>query len=155
MFLTFFHSLRENGISVSLHEYLTLLRALKIEVIGYSIDEFYALCKTIMVKNEEQLDRFDRIFGAYFKGIEMISDDVLETKIPKEWLEKMLSKHLSDEEKEEIKKLGGLDALMERFRELMEEQKERHGGGNKWIGTGGTSPFGSGGYHPEGFRMGP
>jgi uncharacterized protein with von Willebrand factor type A (vWA) domain len=155
VFLTFFHSLRENGIPVSLHEYLTLLRALKAEVIGYSIDEFYALCKTIMVKNEAQLDRFDQVFGAYFKGIEMISDDLLETRIPRGWLEKILSRHLSEEEKEAIKKLGGLDALMDRFRELMEEQKERHGGGNKWIGTGGSSPFGAGGYHPEGFRMGP
>ncbi len=155
MFLTFFHSLRQNGIPVSLHEYLNLLHALKSEVIGHSIEEFYALSKSIMVKKEAQLDRFDKVFGAHFQGIEMISDDLLETQIPKSWLENMMNKFLSEEEKEKLEKLGGLDALMERFKELMEEQKERHQGGNKWIGTGGTSPFGSGGYHPEGFRMGP
>ncbi len=155
MFLKFFHRLRENGIPVSLHEYLNLLQALKSEIIGYSIDEFYALCKSIMIKKEAHLDRFDMVFGAHFKGIEMISDDLLETSIPKNWLEQMMSRHLSEEERAAIEKLGGLDALMERFRALMEEQKERHGGGNKWIGTGGTSPFGAGGYHPEGFRMGP
>jgi uncharacterized protein with von Willebrand factor type A (vWA) domain len=155
MFLSFFYKLRTNGIPVSLHEYLTLLQALQLEVAEYSIDAFYALCKSIMVKKEAQLDRFDQIFGAHFRGVEMISESLLKTTIPEEWLKDMLTNHLSEEEKAAIEKLGGLDALMDRFRELMEEQQEKHQGGNKWIGTGGTSPFGAGGYHPEGFRMGP
>ncbi|MEL6868092.1 MAG: VWA domain-containing protein, partial [Bacteroidota bacterium] len=154
MFLQFFFLLKSNGIPVSLHEYLHLMEALKKEVIGYRVEDFYALCKTIFIKQETQLDRFDQLFGQYFKGLESITDDVLAAKIPKDWLEKDWIRNLSEEEKAMIEKMGGLDELMKRFRELMEEQKERHQGGNKWIGTGGTSPFGAHGQNPEGFRMG-
>lgn len=154
MFLNFFYSLKKHGIPVSLHEYLTLMEALKQGIIAMNIDDFYALCKTIMVKQENHLDRFDKLFGAYFKGLEDIPDDFFETQIPKSWLEKHLMNSLSEEEKAQIEKLGGFDALMERFKELLKEQNERHEGGNKWIGTGGTSPFGANGYNPEGFRIG-
>ncbi len=154
MFLNFFYTLRIHGLSVSLHEYLTLMDALKKEVIDYSLDDFYALCKTIMVKQESHLDRFDKVFGHFFKGMEAIPDDFFTKKIPKDWLFKNFLNSLSDEEKEAIEKMGGLDALMERFQELLKEQRERHEGGSKWIGTGGTSPFGAYGYNPEGFRIG-
>ena len=154
MFYNFFYGLRTHGIKVSLHEYLTLMEALKKEITDYSVEDFYALCKTIMVKQEAQLDRFDKVFGHYFKGMELIPDDFFTKKIPEDWLKSQLRKMLSEEEMEKIEKLGGLDALMERFRELLEEQKERHASGNKWIGTGGTSPFGANGYNPEGFRIG-
>ncbi|MEL7020273.1 MAG: VWA domain-containing protein [Bacteroidota bacterium] len=154
MFLTFFYTLRQQGIRASLHEYLTLMEALQKRIIGYSVDEFYALTKAIFVKMETQLDRFDKVFGHYFQGIEELPDDFFTQQIPADWLKKTLMNELSEEEKAAIEKMGGLDALMERFRELMEEQKEEHHGGNKWIGTGGTSPFGHSGHHPEGFRIG-
>lgn len=154
MFFNFFFALRRHGIPVSLHEYLALMEALQKGVIGYSLEEFYALTKSLFVKQESQLDRFDQLFGQYFKGLDEIPDDFFTTKIPKDWLEKYLLNQLSEEEKAKVEKLGGLDALLERFKELLEEQKEAHSGGNKWIGTGGTSPFGHGGYHPEGFRIG-
>lgn len=154
MFFQFFFQLRGAGLPASLHEYLTLMESLKKKVIQKNIDDFYALTKSIFVKQESQLDRFDMVFGSYFKGIEALPDDFFEQKIPKEWLEKVLKNQLTEEEKAAIEKMGGLDALMERFRELMEEQNEEHHGGNKWIGTGGTSPFGAYGYHPEGFRIG-
>ncbi len=155
MFLDFFFQLRQQGIPVSLHEYLSLMEALQKGVIGYRVEEFYGLCKAIFVKQEGHLDRFDQLFAQYFKGIEMISDDVLLKKVPRDWLREQLLRQLSEEEKAAIEKLGGLDALLDRFKELLEEQRERHAGGNKWIGTGGTSPFGGMGYHPEGFRLGP
>ncbi|MEL6925623.1 MAG: VWA domain-containing protein, partial [Bacteroidota bacterium] len=154
MFLNFFYDLKKHGLPVSLHEYLTLMEALKKKLTSYSIDDFYSLSKIIMVKHESQLDRFDRVFGHHFKGLEAIPDDFFEKKIPKSWLLNQLMNHLSEEEKAAIEKMGGLDALMERFRELLEEQQGRHAGGNKWIGSGGTSPFGANGYHPEGFRVG-
>ena len=154
MFLEFFYQLKKHGLPVGTQEYLTLMDAMNKGVIGYRVNDFYALCKTIMVKQESHLDRFDIIFGAYFKGLEDIPDDFFTKDIPADWLKKMLGKVLSPEEIEKIEKLGGLDALMERFKELMEEQKKRHNGGNKWIGTGGTSPFGAYGYNPEGFRIG-
>ncbi|MEO0777525.1 MAG: VWA domain-containing protein [Bacteroidota bacterium] len=154
MFLDFFYQLRQQGIPVSLHEYLGLMEALQKGVIGHRVDEFYALCKAIFIKQEAHLDRFDQLFGQYFKGIESIADDVLLQKVPLDWLRKQLRRQLSEEEKAAIDKLGGLDALLDRFKALLEEQRERHAGGNKWIGTGGTSPFGAGGYHPEGFRTG-
>ena len=154
MFLSFFYALRRHGLAVSLHEYLALMEALQKGVIGYSIDEFYALTKALFVKQEAHLDRFDLIFGQYFQGLDEIPDDFFTTQIPDEWLQKYFLDQLSDEEKAKIEKLGGLDALMERFQELLKEQREAHTGGNKWIGQGGTSPFGSYGYHPEGFRVG-
>lgn len=139
---------------MSLHEYLHLMEGLKKGVVGHSIDDFYVLCKTIMVKHEAQLDRFDKLFGLYFKDMQDIPDDLFEKSIPLDWLQNDFFNNLSDEEKEAIEKMGGLDALMDRFRELMAEQEERHEGGNKWIGTGGTSPFGANGFNPEGFRIG-
>lgn len=154
MFLSFFYALRQHGLPVSLHEYLSLLEALKKGVIGHSVEEFYALSKAIFVKQEAHLDRFDLIFGQYFQGLEEIPDGFFETQIPEEWLRKHLINQLSEEERAELEKLGGLDALLERFRELLKEQREGHAGGNKWIGTGGTSPFGAYGYNPEGFRIG-
>ncbi|MCH2081629.1 MAG: VWA domain-containing protein [Saprospiraceae bacterium] len=154
MFLNFFYTLRKQGIPVSLHEYLALMEALQKGLCDNDIDAFYALSKSLFVKNEGHLDRFDMVFGAYFKGLEEIPDDLLETQVPPEWLIKDFWNQLSEEEKEAIEKMGGLDALMERFKELLEEQDEAHNGGNKWIGKGGTSPFGAGGYNPEGFRIG-
>lgn len=153
MFLDFFILLRDNGFKVSLHEHLTLLKALEKGIISASVDEFYALSKSIYVKHENKLDRFDMLFGHYFKGLEYIPEDLIFI-IPNEWLRKNMLKNLSDEEKEMIKAMGGLDKLIERFKELLEEQKKRHEGGRKWIGTGGTSPFGAFGYNPEGFRVG-
>lgn len=154
MFLTFFFTLRKHGIKVSLHEYLALMDALKKQVIGYNVDEFYALTKAIFVKQEGHLDRFDKVFGHYFQGLEDIPDDFFTSTIPKDWLDRFFQNELSDEEKEKIKAMGGLDELLKRFQELLEEQKEAHSGGNKWIGVGGTSPFGHSGYNPEGFRIG-
>lgn len=154
MFLSFFYALRQHGLPVSLHEYLSLMEALSKGIIGYSVDEFYALSKAIFVKNEAHLDRFDLIFGQYFQGLEAIPDNFFETEIPADWLKKHLLNQLSEEERAKMEKMGGLDALMERFRELLEEQREAHAGGNKWIGTGGTSPFGAYGFNPEGFRIG-
>ena len=112
------------------------------------------LSKAIFVKQEAHLDRFDQLFGQFFKGLEEIPDDFFTTMIPKEWIQDYFLNQLSEEEKARIEKMGGLDALMDRFKELLEEQQENHAGGNKWIGTGGTSPFGHGGYNPEGFRIG-
>ncbi len=153
MFLDFFFLLRENGLKVTLREYLDLLEGLEKEVSGPSIDEFYYLSKAVLVKNEGQLDRFDVLFGQYFrKHIGQSGLDTVET--PEEWLRRQYQRELTEEEKAMIEAMGGLDALIERFRELWEEQEGRHEGGNKWIGTGGTSPFGNGGYNPEGFKIG-
>lgn len=154
MFLSFFYALRKNGIPVSLHEYLALMEALKQNIIKYNVEDFYGLSKAIFVKTEGHLDRFDKIFGEYFKNLEAIPDNFFETEIPGDWLKKFFQNELSEEEREKLEKLGGLDALMDRFKELLEEQNEEHNGGNKWIGTGGTSPFGHSGYNPEGFRIG-
>lgn len=154
MFLNFFFALKKHGVPVSLHEYLTLMKSLKLGLSGYNVDNFYALCRTIMVKQESHLDRFDLIFGQHFKGMEDIPDDFFSTKIPPSWLEGFFRRHLSESERRAIEKMGGLDALMERFKELLSEQAGSHHGGNKWIGKGGTSPFGADGYNPEGFRIG-
>ena len=156
MFVPFFHALRSAGIPVSLREYLTFLEGMSRGLVTYDIDGFYFLSRTAMVKDERNLDKFDRAFAAAFKGIEQISlSDVLEAvDIPGDWLEKMAEKHLSPEEMEEIKSLGGFDALMEALKKRLEEQDSRHQGGSKWIGTAGTSPFGAHGYNPEGVRTG-
>ncbi len=154
MFFRFFYALRRQGIGVSLHEYLTLMEALREGLAGYRVEDFYALSRAIFVNDESQLDRFDMVFDAHFRGIEWLPDDFFTKAIPREWLENEFMRSLSDEEKARIEKLGGLDALMERFQQLLAEQKEAHQGGDKWIGTGGTSPFGHSGYHPEGFRLG-
>ncbi|MCF3596200.1 VWA domain-containing protein [Rhodobacteraceae bacterium LMO-12] len=156
MFVPFFDALRSAGIPVSLREYLTFLEGMSSGLVTYDIDGFYYLARTAMVKDERNLDKFDRAFAAAFKGIEQISlSDVLEAvDIPGDWLEKMAEKHLSKEEMDEIKSLGGFDALMDALKKRLEEQDSRHQGGSKWIGTAGTSPFGAYGFNPEGVRIG-
>lgn len=152
MLIDFFYSLRHAKLPVSVKEYLTMLEALKAQVIAPSIDEFYYLARMTLVKDEKHFDKFDQTFAAYFKGVENLVD--WKSDIPLDWLQKTLERELSPEEKAKIEAMGGLDKLMERLKQLLEEQKEKHEGGNKWIGTGGTSPFGHGGYNPEGIRIG-
>jgi hypothetical protein len=156
MFLPFFENLRKAGVPVSLREYLDFLGAMGTGLVTYDIEGFYYLARAAMVKDERKLDRFDQAFAATFKGLEEISPaQVLEAvDLPAEWLERMAEKHLSDAEKAEIEALGGFDKLMETLRDRLKEQQGRHQGGNKWIGTAGTSPFGAYGYNPEGVRIG-
>ena len=156
MFLPFFENLRTAAIPVSLREYLSFLAGMKAGIVTYDIEGFYYLARTAMVKDERNLDKFDRAFAATFKGLEDISfGDVIEAvNIPGEWLEKMAEKHLSEEERAEIEALGGFEKLMETLQERLKEQEKRHQGGNKWSGTAGTSPFGAYGYNPEGVRIG-
>src|ERR1700761_2486030 len=139
MLIDFFYSLRAARLPVSVKEYLTLLEALKANVIAPSLDEFYYLARLTLVKDVQYFDKFDQAFGAYFKGVATKSELALD---------------VSPEEKAQIEAMGGLDKLMDRLKELFDEQKDRHEGGNKWIGTGGTSPFGTGGYNPEGILIG-
>ena len=153
MFLNLFFMLREAGIPVGIKEYLDLLATLNHNLAQFSTERFYALCRATMVKHEQYYDRFDLVFGYLIGKLQELPDDLWQ-QIPDEWLKKDFERLLTDEEKALIESLGGLEALMERFEELMAEQKERHAGGNKWIGTGGTSPFGAYGYNPEGFRIG-
>jgi uncharacterized protein with von Willebrand factor type A (vWA) domain len=152
MLIDFFFSLKNAKIPVSVREFLTLLEAMKKNVIEPSIDQFYHLAKMTLVKDESNFDKFDRAFGAYFQGIEKLI--ALNPDIPLDWLEQKIKRELSAEEKAAIEKMGGLEALKKRLEELLNEQKEKHEGGNKWIGTGGSSPFGHGGYNPEGIRIG-
>ncbi|EPX81301.1 vWA domain-containing protein [Litoreibacter arenae] len=156
MFLPFFDNLRAAKIPVSLREYLAFLEGMQAGLVTYDIDGFYYLARTVMVKDERHLDRFDRAFAHTFQGLEQITtEDVLEAMdLPDDWLRKMAEKHLSEEERAEIEALGGFDKLMETLKKRLEEQKGRHQGGNKWIGTAGTSPFGAYGYNPEGIRIG-
>ena len=156
MLIDFFYTLRAAKLPVSVKEYLTLLEALQAQVVGpgsnaCSMDDFYFLSRLILVKDEKHYDKFDRAFGAYFKGVEMLTDFTKD--VPLDWLEKILQKELTPEQKADIEKMGW-DELMETLKKRLEEQKERHEGGNKWIGTGGTSPFGNGGYNPQGIRIG-
>ncbi|MGH8462370.1 MAG: vWA domain-containing protein [Stenotrophobium sp.] len=153
MLFNFFFALRAAGLKPSLSEFLMLLEALSQHVAIFSLDDFYHLSRTTLVKDETQFDRFDRAFAAYFKGIESVFAD-LNGEIPDEWLKAMAQRLLTDEEKAKIEALGGLEKIMETLRQRLEEQKKRHEGGNKWVGTGGTSPFGNGGYNPEGVRIG-
>ena len=156
MFLPFFENLRAVGVPVSLREYLSFLDGMAKGLVTYDVDGFYYLARTAMVKDERNLDKFDRAFATTFQGLEQISlDAVLQAvDIPSDWLEKLAEKHLSDEEKAEIEALGGFEKLMETLKERLKEQEGRHQGGNKWIGTAGTSPFGAYGYNPEGVRIG-
>jgi uncharacterized protein with von Willebrand factor type A (vWA) domain len=153
MLIRFFFMLREGGLKVSITEFLTLLEVLEKRVCGYSVDEFYYLSRASLVKDEAYYDRFDRVFSEHFKGIKSIfgEDDA---EIPEDWLRRHYERLLSDEEKAMVESLGGWEKLMETLRQRLEEQKERHEGGSKWIGTGGTSPFGAYGYNPEGIRIG-
>lgn len=152
MLLEFFFALREAGVPASLREYLTLLEALERGVAFGRLDDFYHLARATLVKDEKYFDRFDRVFGHVFQGMELDLDD-LQRAIPEDWLKKQVEKFLSDEEKRQLDALGW-DELMRRLRERLAEQHERHQGGNKWIGTGGTSPFGAWGYNPAGVRIG-
>jgi uncharacterized protein with von Willebrand factor type A (vWA) domain len=153
MFPSFLYQLRAAGLPVSITEYLTLMGAMQENVAAYSIDDFYYLSRATLVKDERHLDKFDRIFAEVFKGLEK-PQGTEATEIPEEWLRKIAEKNLTAEERAQIEALGGFEKLMETLRKRLEEQKERHQGGNKWIGTGGTSPFGAYGYNPEGVRIG-
>ena len=153
MFATFVQQLRTAGLPVSITEYLALMGAMKANVAAYDIDDFYFLARATLVKDERHLDRFDRVFATVFQGLEHPPGDPA-TDIPDEWLRKIAEKNLSPEEMAAIEAMGGFEKLMETLRQRLEEQKERHQGGSKWIGTGGTSPFGAYGYNPEGIRIG-
>ena len=153
MLVNFFMTLRNERLPVSLTELFSLLECLKNNMAYADVDQFYYLSRLCMVKDEKNFDKFDRAFAKYFEGVEYL-DELLQLEIPDDWLRKEFESLLSDEEKAKIEALGGLEKLMEEFRKRMEEQKKRHQGGNKWIGTGGTSPFGAYGYNPEGIRIG-
>src|SRR3974377_701829 len=151
--VSFFQELRSAGVPVPLREYLDLMQALEADLASRRIEDFYYLSRAALVKDERNLDKFDRVFGHVFKGLELMSDAV-EAEIPAEWLKKLAEKYLTEEEKKEIEALGGVDKLMETLKKRLAEQKGRHQGGSKWIGTAGTSPFGAYGYNPEGVRIG-
>ncbi|HYQ38104.1 MAG TPA: VWA domain-containing protein [Pseudomonas sp.] len=153
MLLNLFTEMRAARVPVSLRELLDLLEALERQVVFADMDAFYYLARTVLVKDERHFDKFDRAFAAYFNGLQSL-DAALEALIPEDWLRKEFERSLSAEDKAQLKSLGGLEQLLEAFKQRLAEQKERHAGGNKWIGTGGSSPFGSGGYHPEGIRVG-
>ena len=156
MFLPFFENLRKGGVPVSLREFLSFLDGLAAGIATYDVDAFYYLARAALVKDERHLDKFDRAFATSFEGLESISfDDVVKAMdLPEDWLRKLAEKTLSEEEKAEIQSLGGFDKLMETLKQRLEEQKGRHQGGSKWVGTAGTSPFGAYGYNPEGVRIG-
>jgi uncharacterized protein with von Willebrand factor type A (vWA) domain len=158
MFIGFFLALRAAGIKACLREFLTLQEAMQSDLVDYDIDTFYFLARATLVKDERLLDKFDKVFGESFKGIlqpkPIGTNGLAPQDIPEEWLRKLAEKHLTDEEKAEIAALGGFEKLMETLRQRLAEQKERHQGGSKWIGTAGTSPFGAQGYNPEGVRIG-
>src|SRR5438067_3670409 len=151
MLVEFFLHLKSFKLPVSTREFLTLLEALEQRVVSLSIDDFYALSRMCLVKDEQQFDRFDLAFGTYFKNVDAIFD--IRAEIPHEWLRKEFLRHLSEEDKKLIESLGGLDKLLETFRERLEEQRKRHAQGRKWIGTGGTNSFGAYGYNPECIRV--
>ncbi|QQD16749.1 hypothetical protein I6N98_10110 [Spongiibacter nanhainus] len=153
MLVQFFLGLRNAGIPATLRELMDLLSGLEARLAFMDVDEFYQLARVCLVKDEKYYDRFDKAFGAYFNDLATL-DDVIEAMIPDDWLRSEFLKQLSEEEKAKIESLGGLDKLIEEFKKRLDEQKKRHAGGNKWIGTGGTSPFGHSGYHPEGIRVG-
>lgn len=156
MFLPFFETLRANKVPVSLREFLSFLEAMRAGLVTYDVEGFYYLARAAMVKDERNIDKFDRAFAQAFDGLKAITlEQVLETvDLPADWLEKMAEKHLSETERAEIEALGGFDKLMETLRERLKDQQGRHQGGSKWIGTAGTSPFGAYGYNPEGVRIG-
>ena len=152
MLTGFFLHLKSHRLPVSTREYLTLLEALDARVVSLSIDDFYALARTCLVKDEQLFDRFDVAFASYFRGVDVALD--VRAGIPEDWLRREFLRHLSEEDRRRVEALGGLDKLLETFRKRLEEQRGRHAGGSKWIGTGGTSPFGAYGYNPEGIRVG-
>src|SRR3954463_4641399 len=153
MFVTFFHELKSAGVPVTLREYLTLMEAMDHDLASRRVEDFYYLSRAALIRDERNLDKFDRVFGHVFKGLDLLSDAVV-VDIPAEWLKKLAEKYLTDEEKKMVEAMGGLDKLLETLRQRLAEQKGRHQGGSKWIGTAGTSPFGAYGYNPEAVRIG-
>jgi uncharacterized protein with von Willebrand factor type A (vWA) domain len=153
MFVTFFHELKAAGVPVTLREYLTLMQAMDADLASRRVEDFYYLSRATLVKDERNLDKFDRVFGHVFKGLDLVGDG-LKAEITAEWFKKLAEKFLTDEEKKLVEAMGGLDKLLETLRKRLAEQKGRHQGGNKWIGTAGTSPYGAYGYNPEGVRIG-
>ena len=155
MFLPFFLELKAAGVPVSLREYLTLIEALDDGMVLYDVEGFYFLARSTLVKDERFIDRYDRVFSHYFRGVEAVSGEGTDPRaLPEEWLRRLAEKHLTDEEKKLVESLGGFEKLMDTLKERLEEQQKRHQGGSKWIGTAGTSPFGAYGYNPEGVRIG-
>ena len=154
MLINFFRGLRDAGVPVSISELLDLLAGLQRRIVYADVDDFYYFARACMVKDEKYFDRFDKAFGRYFKDLEAL-DDIIEALLPDDWLRSEFMASLSEEDKAKIESLGGLEKLIEAFKQRLQEQRERHEGGNKWIGTGGSSPFGQQGYHPEGIRVGP
>jgi uncharacterized protein with von Willebrand factor type A (vWA) domain len=152
MLVNFFQGLKDGGVPVTPRELLDLLAAMNRQLVFGSIDDFYNLSRAVLVKDEKYYDRFDRAFGLHFRDLEGV-DDVIEALIPDDWLRSEFAKQLSEEDKAKIESLGGLEKLIDEFKKRLEEQEKRHEGGNKWVGTGGTSPFGNDGYHPEGIRV--
>ncbi|MDH3579486.1 MAG: VWA domain-containing protein [Hyphomicrobiales bacterium] len=153
MFVNFFHELKAARLPVTLREYLTLMQALESDLAEKRVEDFYYLSRAALVKDERNLDKFDQVFGHVFKGLDLMSE-TLETEIPQEWLKALTERYLTEEEKAQIKALGGWEKIMEELKKRLEEQKGRHEGGSKWIGTGGTSPYGAYGYNPAGIRIG-
>ena len=153
MFISFFIELKDAGVPVTLREYLTLMQGMDADLPSRRVEEFYYLARATLVKDERNLDKFDRVFGHIFNGLESI-EAAIEADIPAEWLKKLAEKYLTEEEKKQIEAMGGLDKLLETLRQRLAEQKGRHQGGSKWIGTAGTSPYGAYGYNPEGVRIG-
>ena len=155
MLLPFFTALRDARVPVSMKEWLHLMQAMDAGVADGKVEDFYHLSRAVLVKDEKHYDRFDQVFGKVFKGVETVgAGDAITADVPADWLKLLNEKYLTDEEKAQIEALGGFDKLMETLKQRLEEQQGRHQGGNKWIGTGGTSPFGHGGYNPEGVRIG-
>lgn len=153
MFVTFFQDLKAAGVPVTLREYLTLMEALDADLASRRVEDFYYLSRATLVKDERNLDKFDRVFAKTFEGLDLMSE-ALTAEIPSEWLKKLAEKYLTEEEKKLIQSMGGLDKLLEILKQRLAEQKGRHQGGSKWIGTAGTSPYGAYGYNPEGVRIG-
>jgi uncharacterized protein with von Willebrand factor type A (vWA) domain len=155
MFIDFFLQLRDADVPCSLREYLTLIEAVESGHAAFDLEGFYYLSRSALVKDERNLDKFDRVFGTVFKGLEPPEGEAeADHEIPEEWLRKLAEKILTEEEKQQIEAMGGFDKLMQTLKKRLEEQKKRHQGGSKWIGTAGTSPFGAYGYNPEGVRIG-
>src|SRR3954463_7942161 len=153
MLVKFFFELRKGGVPVTLTEFLTLLEGLRAGVAWASARDFYFLARTTLVKDERHYDRFDRVFAEIFNGAQKLFEEIVAT-VPDEWLRALAASTLTEEEKNKVEALGGWEKLLETLRARLQEQKERHEGGNKWIGTAGTSPFGANGYNPEGVRIG-
>ena len=153
MLINLFKTLKETGVPCTLRELLDLIKGLEHQIAFANINDFYYLSRSILVKDEKHYDKFDRAFDIYFKGLETL-DDVIQAMIPDEWLRKEFEKFLTEEELKNIKSMGGLEKLLDEFKKRLEEQKGKHEGGNKWVGTAGTSPYGNDGVNPEGVRVG-